>query len=78
MALWSGRFEEGVSEFTQRFGASLPVDKALYAQDIAGSRAHARMLAARPGILMLDEPFSALDAHLKGVLEQNLVSLFDA
>ena len=38
----------------------------------------ARMLAARPDILMLDEPFSALDAHLKSVLEQNLVSLFDA
>ena len=36
------------------------------------------MLAARPGILMLDEPFSALDAHLKGVLEQSLVSLFEA
>lgn len=46
MALWSGRFEEGVSEFTQRFGASLPVDKALYEQDIAGSIAHAHMLAA--------------------------------
>ena len=38
----------------------------------------ARMLAARPAILMLDEPFSALDSHLKGVLEQNLISLFDA
>ncbi|MEY8562471.1 ATP-binding cassette domain-containing protein [Eggerthellaceae bacterium 3-80] len=38
----------------------------------------ARMLAARPGILMLDEPFSALDAHLKGVLELNLNSLFEA
>ena len=38
----------------------------------------ARMLAASPGILMLDEPFSALDSHLKSVLEQNLVSLFDA
>ena len=36
MALWSGRFEEGVSEFTQEFGASLPVDKAMYKQDIAG------------------------------------------
>ncbi len=45
MALWSGRFEEGVGEFTQRFGASLPVDKRLYAYDIAGSKAHATMLA---------------------------------
>lgn len=45
MALWSGRFTENVSEFTQRFGASLPIDKALYAQDIAGSKAHAKMLA---------------------------------
>lgn len=45
MALWSGRFTENVSEFTQRFGASLPVDKQLYAQDIAGSKAHAHMLA---------------------------------
>ncbi|MGI6221189.1 MAG: sulfate/molybdate ABC transporter ATP-binding protein [Coriobacteriales bacterium] len=38
----------------------------------------ARMLAAQPGILMLDEPFSALDSHLKGMLEQNLANLFDA
>ncbi|MDO5042773.1 MAG: ATP-binding cassette domain-containing protein [Slackia sp.] len=37
----------------------------------------ARMLAASPGILMLDEPFSALDAHLKSSLEQNLIGLFD-
>ena len=38
----------------------------------------ARMLAAQPGILMLDEPFSALDSHLKSMLEQNLISLFNA
>jgi len=37
----------------------------------------ARMLAAEPGILMLDEPFSALDAHLKSDLEEELVDLFE-
>ncbi len=36
----------------------------------------ARMLAAKPGILMLDEPFSALDSHLKSGLEQDLLQLF--
>ena len=54
MALWSGRFTENVSEFTQRFGASLPVDKALYAQDIAGSKAHAAMLAKAGVIAQVD------------------------
>ena len=54
MALWSGRFAENVSEFTQRFGASLPVDKALYAQDIAGSKAHAKMLAT-VGVISEDD-----------------------
>lgn len=38
----------------------------------------ARMLAAQPGILMLDEPFTALDSHLKSQLEQELLDLFDA
>ena len=55
MALWSGRFEKGVSELTQEFGASLPVDKALYRQDIAGSRAHAKMLATQGVISEEDE-----------------------
>ncbi|MDO4436597.1 MAG: ATP-binding cassette domain-containing protein [Coriobacteriaceae bacterium] len=36
----------------------------------------ARMLAARPGILMFDEPLSALDAYLKSALEQNLIDVF--
>lgn len=37
----------------------------------------ARMFASQPGILMLDEPFSALDAHLKSGLEQNLLGVFE-
>ena len=35
----------------------------------------ARMLAARPGILLLDEPFSALDSYLKWNLELELTEL---
>ena len=65
MALWSGRFTEGVSEFTQQFGASLPVDKALYAQDIAGSKAHARMLAAQ-GVISQDD-CDAIQAGLDAI-----------
>ena len=38
MALWGGRFKEDVAVATQEFGASLPVDKHLYKQDIAGRR----------------------------------------
>ena len=37
----------------------------------------ARMIAARPGIYMFDEPFSALDAYLKSSLEQTMLDLFD-
>ena len=72
--------EEAGRAYLERVGLSSKLDK--YPDQLSGGQqqrvALARMLAARPGILMLDEPFSALDSHLKGVLEQNLVSLFDA
>ena len=67
MALWSGRFEEGVDAFTQRFGASLPVDKAMYREDIAGSKAHARMLAA-VGVIS-EEDAQAICAGLERIKE---------
>ena len=51
-----------------------------YPQNLSGGQqqrvALARMLAARPGILMFDEPFSALDSYLKSALEQNLLDVF--
>jgi len=43
---WSGRFSEPVTELVKRFTASVDVDRRLAAVDIAGSLAHARMLAA--------------------------------
>src|SRR6266480_1235945 len=44
--LWSGRFTEPVDEQVKRFTASVGFDKRLAKQDIRGSLAHARMLAA--------------------------------
>jgi argininosuccinate lyase len=43
---WSGRFSEPVSELVKRYTASVDFDKRLADADIAGSLAHARMLAA--------------------------------
>ena len=45
-ALWSGRFKEPLAEIALRFSSSIDIDKQLYEEDIAGSIAHAEMLAA--------------------------------
>ncbi len=42
---WGGRFSEPTDSFVQRFTASVNFDQRLYKQDIAGSIAHANMLA---------------------------------
>ena len=65
MALWGGRFEDGVNDVAQEFGASLPVDKHLYKQDIAGSKAHAAMLA-KQGIIA-QEDADAIAAGLDAI-----------
>lgn len=48
--MWGGRFASGPDAIMTAINASIGFDKRLYAQDIAGSRAHAAMLAAM-GIL---------------------------
>jgi argininosuccinate lyase len=44
--MWGGRFAGGPSAIMEAINASIGFDKRLYAQDIAGSKAHADMLAA--------------------------------
>lgn len=45
--MWGGHFESGPSEIMQKINQSISFDKKLYAQDIAGSIAHAHMLTKR-------------------------------
>jgi len=52
--LWSGRFSETTDSFIERFTASVGFDARLYRQDIAGSIAHATMLA-EAGVLTEEE-----------------------
>ena len=65
MALWSGRFEEGMSDFALKWGASLQDDKIMASQDIAGSIAHATMLA-KNGIIS-EEDLAEIRAGLEQI-----------
>jgi argininosuccinate lyase len=43
-SIWGGRFRGGPSDLMQEINASIRFDKALYAEDIQASKAHAQML----------------------------------
>ena len=60
--LWGGRFSEQTAASVEAFTASIHFDARLYRHDIAGSRAHARMLA-RQGLITGEER----DQILKGL-----------
>ena len=44
--MWGGRFAEGPTAVMRAINASIPFDKQMWRQDIAGSKAHVAMLAA--------------------------------
>jgi argininosuccinate lyase len=45
--MWGGRFAEGPDAIMEEINASIGFDQKLYKQDIEGSKAHVRMLAAQ-------------------------------
>ncbi len=63
--MWGGRFAEGPSAVMRAINASIPFDKQMWAQDIAGSKAHVAMLGAQ-GIVSHDDA-AAISAGLDGV-----------
>src|SRR5262245_5995382 len=59
--LWHGRFGSGPADELLAFTVSLPFDRRLASDDIAGSRAHVRMLG-HVGLLDATEVGRVLDA----------------
>jgi argininosuccinate lyase len=66
--MWGGRFAAGPDAIMEAINASIGFDKRMAAQDIAGSRAHAAMLAAT-GILS-DSDAAAIREGLLTVLSE--------
>ena len=63
--MWGGRFAGGPAAVMREINASIAIDKRLWREDIAASRAHAAMLAAQ-GILSAEDA-SAIDSGLQQV-----------
>ena len=59
-SMWGGRFSESTDALVETFNASVGVDQTLAVEDIAGSVAHATMLAEQ-GILTDDEARQIID-----------------
>ncbi len=65
---WGGRFAKSPGKFLQEFGASLSVDQRMWAEDIRGSIAHARMLAQQ-NIISSDDA-DAIEAGLSEIYRE--------
>ncbi len=66
--MWGGRFAAGPDAIMAAINVSHPFDRRLAAQDVAGSRAHAAMLA-RTGIVT-DSDAAAMREGLSAVLSE--------
>jgi len=66
--LWGGRFSGDTNALVDAFNASIDFDRRLYREDIAGSIAHARMLASREIISLEDR--DAIVAGLEAIRDE--------
>ncbi|WP_420710435.1 argininosuccinate lyase [Asticcacaulis sp. SL142] len=66
--MWGGRFNAKPDQIMQAINVSIEVDKRLWAQDIAGSRAHAAMLSQQ-GIISSDDA-QQIDTGLATIAEE--------
>ena len=66
--MWGGRFASGPDAIMEAINASIGFDQRLAAQDIAGSRAHAAMLAAQS--IISDSDFEAIEEGLITILSE--------
>jgi argininosuccinate lyase len=69
-SMWGGRFAAAPDAILEEINASIDFDKALASQDIAGSLAHARMLADQ-GIISAED-FSAIAGGLEQIAAEIL------
>ncbi|MED5358517.1 MAG: lyase family protein, partial [Pseudomonadota bacterium] len=67
--MWGGRYAAGPAEIMERINASIDFDQRLYAQDIAGSKAHCHMLVDQDIIAAAegDAILSGLDSILQDI-----------
>ena len=66
MKLWGGRFRKETDSLVNDFNSSIPFDSRLYREDIAGSIAHAAMLADC-GIITREDQ-EQITSGLQGIL----------
>ena len=73
--MWGGRFAAGPAAIMEEINASIGFDKRMYAQDIAGSKAHCAMLV-KQGILS-EADGTAITQGLDKVLAEIEAGNFD-
>jgi argininosuccinate lyase len=66
--MWGGRFAEGPAAVMREINASIPFDKRLWRQDVAGSSAHVAMLAKRGIVSAADA--AAITAGLDTIADE--------